>query len=908
MFDISTLIRTPAYNPATGSLTKPWLNFYENIYPSANWGYGNTKAEKAYFDGAHVYTGTIVLADAAADFDLGTISGDLDDLADGSTYARVLSASLSEGLVLLSAAAGDLDDVADGTGYGKVAKTDISAGHILLSACDGSLDNIGDGSTYGKVAVTDISSGHILLASCTGDLDDIANGEGYGKVSITDISEGHILLASCDGDLDDITDGETYGKVLSAALSAGSVLLSAASGDLDDITDGEGYARVAATDISDGHILLSEVVGDMDDVSNGETYGRVAVTDISSGHILLASCSGDLDDIANGTYGKVLSTAISAGKIVVTGSAGITGTIPPSHVDASDWLNLPTDENLALDMPMNDSAGSKVVDTSDEENNGTITGATWGVGVTGQCLTFDGTGQNIALDNLLNIPNDTAWSIFYRFYHDHASNGDMTIGKTAAANSYIYHKNSGTEYQAQVRSETIQNLATIDIGPHASLRQSWHSLLLSCDGASTATVTAYVDGEYAGEAEFNGLDSSFAINSIGYPYNGLWAAWQGKLSDVKVWNGQALTASEGKALHLSVGNSNRVSGAQTPFAHSSDVTKIDGGTVYTSTLVAAAINGAGFGTLTLSSGSIVITVADGIDINAGTGLKVRSGGDIYVIGSDSDPGLIYFDGSSLDVSMGCSNDGSAFLVLPSSDGDGALSLGALDAHVPWVSGDDRRFNNIFLYADSTISLQRYQNSSLDYNSYITLDSSIIDLGAHGENYSGDNDYVNLQLDGANDRFEFYIDGSSTMLGMWNATQFYCTTNKGVDFGLAGQAWDDMYADDYNNEAELYFMDSHDDLGDICSIRGRGEFDPVTGLELIDDETLADHMIARHKKDTPVWSTDKDDTGHVKLLETHRIGEKKLSADGRPWTTNRLMFSQIHGALRQINSRLELLEV
>ena len=816
MFDISTLIRTPAYNPATGSLTKPWLNFYENIYPSANWGYGNTKAEKAYFDGAHVYTGTIVLADAAADFDLGTISGDLDDLADGSTYARVLSASLSEGLVLLSAAAGDLDDVADGTGYGKVAKTDISAGHILLSACTGDLDDVAEGTNYGKVAITDISSGHILLSTCTGDLDDVAEGTNYGKVAITDISSGHILLSTCDGDLDDVSDGSSYGKVA--------------------------------------------------------------------------------------------STSISSGKIIVTGSAGITGTIPPSHVDASNWLNLPTDENLALDMPMNDSAGSKVVDTSDEENNGTITGATWGVGVTGQCLTFDGTGQNIALDNLLNIPNDTAWSIFYRFYHDHASNGDMTIGKTAAANSYIYHKNSGTEYQVQVRSETTQNLATIDIGLHASLRQSWHSLLLSCDGASTATVTAYVDGEYAGEAEFNGLDSSFAINSIGYPYNGLWAAWQGKLSDVKVWNGQALTASEGKALHLSVGNSNRVSGAQTPFAHSSDVTKIDGGTVYTSTLVAAAINGAGFGTLTLSSGSIVITVADGIDINAGTGLKVRSGGDIYVIGSDSDPGLIYFDGSSLDVSMGCSNDGSAFLVLPSSDGDGALFLGALDTHVPWVSGDDRRFNNIFLYADSEISLQRYQNSSLDYNSYITLDSSIIDLRAYGENFSGDNDYVNLQLDGANDRFEFYIDGSSTMLGMWNATQFYCTTNKLVDFGLAGQAWDDMYADDYNNEAELYFMDSHDDLGDICSIRGRGEFDPVTGLELIDDETLADHMIARHKKDTPVWSTDKDDTGHVKLLETHRIGEKKLSADGRPWTTNRLMFSQIHGALRQINKRLELLEV
>jgi hypothetical protein len=53
----------------------------------------------------------------------------LDAIANGTTYSRVKTTSLSaSGLVLL-------DQVVIGTTYGLVYKTDISAGHILLSAC-----------------------------------------------------------------------------------------------------------------------------------------------------------------------------------------------------------------------------------------------------------------------------------------------------------------------------------------------------------------------------------------------------------------------------------------------------------------------------------------------------------------------------------------------------------------------------------------------------------------------------------------------------------------------------------------------------------------------------------------------------------------------------------------------------
>jgi len=64
----------------------------------------------------------------------------------------------------------------------------------------------------------------------------------------------------------------------------------------------------------------------LDNIANGTTYGRVLNADMSAGHILLSSTVGNLDDIANGaTYGKVALTGITAGKIIVAGlDSGVT--------------------------------------------------------------------------------------------------------------------------------------------------------------------------------------------------------------------------------------------------------------------------------------------------------------------------------------------------------------------------------------------------------------------------------------------------------------------------------------------------------------------------------------------------------------------------------------------------------
>ena len=114
------------------------------------------------------------------------------------TYAGVMSWLEPS----LGSSSGTLDDIDDGTTYGRVKKTSIDEDGIVI------LDQVVDG-TYSKVLTTAITAGNILLSETSGDLDDISDGTSYAKVSYTNISAGQIILSGCSGDADDIDTGST---------------------------------------------------------------------------------------------------------------------------------------------------------------------------------------------------------------------------------------------------------------------------------------------------------------------------------------------------------------------------------------------------------------------------------------------------------------------------------------------------------------------------------------------------------------------------------------------------------------------------------------------------------------------------------------------------------------------------
>lgn len=129
----------------------------------------------------------IVWVDSDGNIDLSQIGDTLDNLADGSTYGRVLLTHLdASGLKITSAAVfesgydptdkfdltgNDLDDVQNGSTYARVQSAALTAGGLVL------LDQVSVG-TYGLVLSTDISSGHILLSEC------VASGEWYDESGV----------------------------------------------------------------------------------------------------------------------------------------------------------------------------------------------------------------------------------------------------------------------------------------------------------------------------------------------------------------------------------------------------------------------------------------------------------------------------------------------------------------------------------------------------------------------------------------------------------------------------------------------------------------------------------------------------------------------------------------------------
>ena len=149
------------------SNTKPTLELEDLLLAINNNGIHTMQWLWTVIDGGAIGTHTITADEIAA----GTITAD--EIAAGTITADRLS------FTAYDLAVHDLDDVGNGTSYARVLSTDISAGHILLSEATGDLDDIVNGGTYGKLRLTQIDAGYIELNSLTR-----VAGEWYNKSGV----------------------------------------------------------------------------------------------------------------------------------------------------------------------------------------------------------------------------------------------------------------------------------------------------------------------------------------------------------------------------------------------------------------------------------------------------------------------------------------------------------------------------------------------------------------------------------------------------------------------------------------------------------------------------------------------------------------------------------------------------
>jgi hypothetical protein len=121
------------------------------------------------------------------------------------------------------------------------------------------------------------------------------------------------------------------------------------------------------------------------------------------------------------------------------------------------------------------------------------------------------------------------------------------------------------------------------------------------------------------------------------------------------------------------------------------------------------------------------------------------------------------------------------------------------------------------------------------------------------------------------------------------------TDKVTDLGRATYAWDNAYADDWNNVADFYFLDTRDDLKELHKIKGSGIIDENSGLELIDDNSLPTWLLTRNKVDSY-----NDETKRL----VGRKGETAYDLNGKPYISLKTAISWIWGMIKQGDIKFE----
>ena len=234
-------------------------------------------------------------------------------------------------------------------------------------------------------------------------------------------------------------------------------------------------------------------------------------------------------------------------------------------------------------------------------------------------------------------------------------------------------------------------------------------------------------------------------------------------------------------------------------------------------------------------------------IQNGGGMVVQGGGDISLIGSPSNPGkLIFKDGSYVPTANLFATDYYNFSILPSANQVQRINIGYTGSL--W---------NLIYIASTGFGIHLTHTITGGSRMIgITLDSNGIAL-SH-DTYS----------------IKYVVANSGTY------PYFAPTTHKTTDLGWEGGAWNDVWADDFQNVADFYHLDSRDDLAELRKIKGSGVLHPQTGLEMIDDDTVPEWMLTKG-------------------------GDQKTVRDpeGKPYLSNRMLLSLLMGACRQLDEKI-----
>jgi len=205
------------------------------------------------------------------------------------------------------------------------------------------------------------------------------------------------------------------------------------------------------------------------------------------------------------------------------------------------WLWIVTSSDFRAFWKFDENSGIMAFDSSSNDNDGTISGATWTSGKSGSALSFDGVNDYVSVgsDSSLNIVD----AITIEAWVKTTSNNEITVvGRGSSQSDHSFHFAVENGYPvfifANGYSMTTGDLIT---GSKQVNDGIWHHIVGRFNGS---TIEIYVDGEY--DSGILKTTKPFSNNDI--PTNigvlgGYSTYFDGTIDEVKIY-ARALTASE----------------------------------------------------------------------------------------------------------------------------------------------------------------------------------------------------------------------------------------------------------------------------------------------------------------------------------------------------------------------------
>ncbi len=302
-------------------------------------------------------------------------------------------------------------------------------------------------------------------------------------------------------------------------------------------------------------------------------------------------------------------------------------TIQASHVDVGLFLTFPSDEKLTLYLKLDEVSGIVATDSSGNTNNGTMTngeGDEWTPnGISGGAYAPNAADEEINVSNNATL-NPGTGDFSYTFWIIGPNFGDaghFVIRKyDGASGFYASILANGTVRARLVEGANARNTgSTTDIDDGNK-----HFIVVTIDHTTNELQSLYIDGELENSGNIIAIGDIDVGNDflIANNCNGL------VIDEVRFYKSQVLTPAEVQALYL--------------FPSGNEAGVISGKSIAVNTITATEINGAGFGTLTITSGKLEIDVAEGILVKNGADLTLAVGGDLKFGLSDTNPSLINY--------------------------------------------------------------------------------------------------------------------------------------------------------------------------------------------------------------------------------------------------------------------------